>query len=172
VPGLASLILAHDIDAELKGLEEFPGAHPPVAPVFWSFRVMVGVGMLMLAVGWWAAWTLWRRRRDGGIPLSRLQLRVLAAMSFSGWMATLAGWYVTEIGRQPFVVYGVLRTADVVADHPPGLVLTTLVGYLAVYAFLLAAYVAVLLYMSRHPAMPTPDAPQSAKPGLPIGGAT
>ena len=66
MPKLASLILAHDLDAELKGLNEFKGAHPPVAPVFWGFRVMVGMGLLMLAVSWWAAWTLWRRRRGGG----------------------------------------------------------------------------------------------------------
>ena len=66
VPKLASLILAHDLDAELKGLNEFKGAHPPVAPVFWAFRVMVGMGLLMLAVSWWAAWTLWRRRGGGG----------------------------------------------------------------------------------------------------------
>ena len=91
-------------------------------------------------------------------------------MTFSGWVATLAGWWVTEIGRQPFLVYGVLRTADLVADHPPPLVLTTLVAYLAVYAFLLVSYVLVLMYMSRHPAMPTPEAPQSPKPGMPIGG--
>jgi cytochrome d ubiquinol oxidase subunit I len=172
VPGLASLILAHDIDAELKGLNEFQGAHPPVAPVFWSFRVMVGMGVLMLLVAWWAVFTLWRKRRETGLPIpySRMQLRVLAAMTFSGWVATLAGWYVTEIGRQPFIVYGVLRTADVVAPHAPGMVLTTLVAYLAVYTFLLLAYVFVLAYMATHPAMPTPDTPQSAKAAMPVGG--
>ncbi len=165
VPKLASLILAHDWDAELKGLNEFPNAHPPVAPVFWSFRVMVGMGMLMLAVSWWAAFSMWRR----GVP-SVLQLRVLAAMTFSGWVATLAGWYVTEIGRQPFLVYGVLRTADLVAPHAPGMVLSTLVAYLLVYVLLLAAYVLVLMYMARHPAMPTPEAPQSPKAATPIRG--
>jgi cytochrome d ubiquinol oxidase subunit I len=165
VPKMASLILAHDIDAELKGLNEFPNAHPPVAPVFWSFRVMVGMGMLMLAVSWWAAWTLWRKR-----ALSRWQLRLLAGMTFSGWVATIAGWCVTEIGRQPFLVYGQLRTADLVAQHAPGLVLTTLLAYLAVYLFLLSAYVLVLMYMAEHPAMPTPDTPQSPKAGEPITG--
>lgn len=172
VPKLASLILAHDADAEIKGLDEFPDAHPPVAPVFWSFRVMVGMGVLMLAVSWWMALTYWRRRRDTGqaMPLSRGQLRVLAAMTFSGWVATLAGWWVTEIGRQPFMVYGVLRTADLVAPHPPGVVLSTLVGYLLLYAFLLVAYVAVLMYMSTHPAQQPPPTPQSARPGTPIGG--
>jgi cytochrome d ubiquinol oxidase subunit I len=173
VPGLASLILAHDIDAEIKGLNEFPDAHPPVAPVFWSFRVMVGTGMLMLVVSWWAAFTWWRRRRTvapGESPYSRWQLRLLAAMTFSGWLATLAGWYVTEIGRQPFLVYGVLRTADLVADHAPGMVLSTLIAYLTLYALLLSAYVLVLMYMAKHPAMPTPETPQSPKAATPIGG--
>ncbi|MFL6694086.1 MAG: cytochrome ubiquinol oxidase subunit I [Ramlibacter sp.] len=173
IPKVASLILAHDINAEIKGLDAFPNAHPPVAPVFWSFRLMVGMGLLMLAVSWWAAFTYWRRRAATGIaqPFSRLQLRVIAGMTFAGWVATLAGWYVTEIGRQPFIVYGLLRSADVVAQHPPAMVLSTLIGYLAVYGFLLAAYVLVLMYMSAHPAMPTPEAPQSAKPGMPLTGA-
>jgi cytochrome d ubiquinol oxidase subunit I len=175
VPKLASLILAHDIDAELKGLDAFPNAHPPVAPVFWSFRVMVGMGMLMLLVAWWSAWTLWRRRGVAtagaeATPFSRWQLRLLAAMTFSGWVATLAGWCVTEIGRQPFVVYGLVRTADVVAKHGAGMVLSTLVAYLVVYVFLLNAYVLVLMYMAQHPAMPTGQTPQSPKAALPVGG--
>jgi cytochrome bd ubiquinol oxidase subunit I len=165
VPKLASLILAHDIDAEIKGLNEFPNAHPPVAPVFWSFRVMVGVGTLMLAVSWWAAWLLWRKKEQ-----PRVLLYTLAAMTFSGWVATLAGWYVTEVGRQPFIVYGLVRTADVVAPHAPGTVLSTLIAYLVVYVFLLASYVRVLMYMAEHPAKPTPDAPQSPKAAEPIGG--
>jgi cytochrome d ubiquinol oxidase subunit I len=174
VPKLGSLILAHDSEAEIKGLDEFPNAHPPVAPVFWSFRVMVGMGVLMLLVSWWASWTLWRGRAQAGrgdtVPFSRMQLRLLAAMTFSGWVATLAGWYVTEIGRQPFIVYGLVRTADVVADHAPGMVLSTLVAYLVVYAFLLASYVLVLMYMAAHPAQPTPQTPQSAKAATPIRG--
>jgi cytochrome d ubiquinol oxidase subunit I len=171
VPKLASLILAHDRDAELKGLNEFPNAHPPVAPVFWSFRVMVGMGVLMLAVAWWCAWSLWRHRRDAAqTPLSPWQLRVLAAMTFSGWAATLAGWFVTEIGRQPFLVYGIYRTADLVAPHPPGMVLSTLIAYLAVYGFLLVSYVFVLMHMAQHPAIPTPETPQSPKAATPVGG--
>ena len=174
VPKLASLILAHDMDAELKGLDEFPGAHPPVAPVFWSFRVMVGMGVLMLVVSWWCAWTLWRRgpasAGTGPLPFSRWQLRLLAAMTFSGWVSTLAGWCVTEIGRQPFLVYGLLRTADLVADHPATMVLSTLLAYLTLYAFLLAAYVLVLMYMASHPAQPTAQTPQSAKAATPVAG--
>jgi cytochrome d ubiquinol oxidase subunit I len=132
---------------------------------------MVGMGLLMLAVSWWAALSLWRRRAVANTqPFSRLQLRVLAGMTFAGWIATLAGWYVTEIGRQPFIVYGLLRSADAVAAHPPAMVLSTLLAYLAVYAFLLAAYVLVLMYMSTHPAMPTPDTPQSPKVAMPVAG--
>jgi cytochrome d ubiquinol oxidase subunit I len=171
VPKLASLILAHDADAELKGLDQFKDAHPPVAPVFWSFRVMVGVGLLMLATAWWCAGSLWRRR---GAPdrqlLSTWQLRLLTAMTFSGWVATLAGWMVTEIGRQPFTVYGLLRTSELVADHAPGMVLSTLIAYLAVYAFLLVSYVLVLFYMAAHPAMPTPETPLSPKAAMPVRG--
>ncbi|MEJ6023727.1 cytochrome ubiquinol oxidase subunit I [Ramlibacter sp. PS4R-6] len=164
VPKLASLILAHDMDAELKGLDQFPNAHPPVAPVFWSFRVMVGVGVLMLLVSWWCAWRLWRG------DLSKLQLRVLAGMTFAGWVSTLAGWYVTEVGRQPFLVYGLLRTADLVGDHAAGTVLATLLAYLALYAFLLVSYVLVLMHMAKHPAQPTPQTPQSPKAAEPVGG--
>jgi len=98
------------------------------------------------------------------LVLSRLQLRLLAAMTFSGWVATLAGWWVTEIGRQPFLVYGLLRTADLVAPHPPAMVLSTLVAYLVVYAGLLLAYVGVLMHMAQHPAKPTADAPLSPRP--------
>jgi cytochrome d ubiquinol oxidase subunit I len=174
VPKLASLILAHDSEAELKGLNEFPDSHPPVAAVFWSFRVMVGVGLLMLAISWWCAWTLWRRGGAAGrdatdpVPFSRWQLRLLAAMTFAGWVSTLAGWYVTEIGRQPFLVYGLLRTAELVADHPPELVLSTLAAYLLLYAFLLAAYVLVLMYLAEHPAQPAAQARPSAKAGAPV----
>jgi len=166
VPKLGSLILAHDSEAEIKGLNEFPNAHPPVAAVFWSFRVMVGMGVLMLLVSWWGAWVL----RRGPSVLPRRLLYALAAMTFSGWVSTLAGWYVTEIGRQPFIVYGLLRTADVVADHPAGMVLATLIAYLVVYVFLLASYVLVLMYMASHPAQPTAQTPQSPKAATPIRG--
>ena len=91
-------------------------------------------------------------------------------MTFAGWVSTLAGWYVTEIGRQPFLVYGLLRTADLVGDHASGMVLSTLVAYLAIYAFLLASYVLVLMYMASHPAQPTAETPQSPKAGTVVGG--
>ena len=158
IPKLASLILAHDIDAELQGLNEFPNAHPPVGPVFWSFRVMVGVGMRMLVVAWGMALLRWRRRRTQA-ALPRFALYILAGMTFSGWVATLAGWWVTEIGRQPFIVYGLLRTADTVAEHPVPLVMGTLIAWLALYVVLLVSYIGVIRYMAEHPKQPAPEAP-------------
>ena len=140
----------------MKGLNEFAGVHPPVAPVFWGFRVMVGVGLLMLAVAWAAAWALWRRRTHPAGALPRRLLWALVGMTFSGWVATLAGWYVTEIGRQPYLVYGLLKTAEAVAPHPSGMVASTLAAYLTVYALLLAAYVGVIKHMAEHATLPAP----------------
>jgi cytochrome bd ubiquinol oxidase subunit I len=168
IPKMASLILAHDMDAELKGLNEFPGAHPPVAPIFWAFRVMVGVGSLMLVVAWSLAWLLWRQRRhgtDGKVVLPKPALYVLAGMTFSGWLATLSGWYVTEIGRQPFLVYGHLRTADVATSLPSPMIAVTLAAYLIVYGLLLITYVGVLKYMAEHPLKHAPEAPMGAELG-------
>lgn len=149
IPKLASLILTHDPDGEIKGLDSFEGAHPPVAPVFWGFRVMVGTGMLMLAVSWWAAWRLRRRGEPGTWPA-----RALAAMTFSGWLATLAGWYVTEIGRQPWLVTGVLRTVDAISATPAPVIGISLTAYLLLYVALLAAYVSVLFYLAGHGGKP------------------
>lgn len=167
IPKMASLILAHDMDAELKGLNEFPNAHPPVAPIFWAFRVMVGVGTLMLVVAWASAWLLWRRRRlaQGSMDLPKPALYVLAGMTFSGWLATLSGWYVTEIGRQPFLVYGHLRTADVATTLPSPMIAVTLTAYLIVYGLLLITYVGVLKYMAEHPFKHAPEAPHGAELG-------
>ncbi|MDR7093700.1 cytochrome ubiquinol oxidase subunit I [Hydrogenophaga laconesensis] len=169
IPKMASLILAHDMDAELKGLNEFPDAHPPVAPIFWAFRVMVGVGTLMLVVAWATAWMLWRRRHgttfEDRIALPRPALYVLAGMTFSGWLATLAGWYVTEIGRQPFIVYGHLRTAEVATSVPSPMIAVTLTAYLIVYGLLLITYVGVLKYMAEHPFKHAPEAPRGAELG-------
>ena len=147
LPKLGSLILTHRLDGEVRGLDEFPNAHPPVLPLFIAFRVMAGLGFLMVGVAWWAAFAVMRKR-----PLPRLLQRALAWMTFSGWVAVLAGWYVTEIGRQPWIVYGELATADVVADHPAGVVAGTLLAYALVYGLVLAAYVATLRHLSARPA--------------------
>jgi cytochrome d ubiquinol oxidase subunit I len=129
----------------VQGLNDFEGRHPPVGPVFWSFRVMVGTGLAMLAVSWLAAWRL--RRSDGTLPVPLL--RVLVAMTFAGWVATLAGWYVTEIGRQPFLVYDVLLTRDAASSVPAPLIGLSLSMYLTLYALLMSAYVSVVFYLAR-----------------------
>jgi len=150
VPKLASLILTHELDGEIKGLNSFGDAHPPPLPMFFAFRVMVGMGMLMLATSWLGWWLLRRARwQPAGLP--RVVLWLFAAMTFSGWVATVAGWYVTEIGRQPFIVYGLVRTADVVSKVPSTLIGLTLVLYLLLYAALIFAYVSVLKYMAEKP---------------------
>jgi cytochrome bd ubiquinol oxidase subunit I len=149
IPKLASLYLTHDINGEVKGLNDFKGNHPPVAPVFWGFRVMVGTGLLMLAVGWLA---LWQQRRGGQIK--PWLAKVFVGMTFSGWVATLAGWYVTEIGRQPWLVQGVLTTQQAAASISTPLLASTLTMYLIIYALLLTAYISVLFYLARKAAEP------------------
>jgi cytochrome d ubiquinol oxidase subunit I len=116
--------------------------------VFWSFRVMVGTGLLMLLVSWSATYMIMRRKR-GVEGLPKPMLYALIGMSFSGWLATLAGWYTTEIGRQPWLVQGVMTTKEAVADVPAPLVLSTLIAYLLVYAGLLLAYIFVIFYLAR-----------------------
>jgi len=164
IPGGASLILRHSFDGVVPGLNDFVAEdgsplHPPVAPVFWGFRVMVGTGMAMLALSWLGL-ALMAQRRPGAVgawwqtrrglqALPKPWLWAAVAMTFSGWVATLAGWYVTEIGRQPWLVSGVLSTEAAVADVPPQMVLGTLLAYLAVYALLTLAYVSALVHLAR-----------------------
>ncbi|WP_019603781.1 cytochrome ubiquinol oxidase subunit I [Teredinibacter turnerae] len=143
IPHMASLILTHTFNGEITGLTEFE-AHPPVKPLFFGFRVMVGVGLLMLATAWFTSLLLLKNK-----TLPYWLLRHLEVMTFSGWVATLAGWYVTEIGRQPWLVTGVLRTADAVTSLPTGNVGTSLVLYLLVYAGLLTAYVHTVRLLAR-----------------------
>ncbi len=144
IPKLASLIATRDLNGEIVGLKAFGDDRPPVAPVFWGFRIMVGAGMVMIAFGFWGVYLLLRKRALEGV-----YLRAFVVLTFSGWVATVAGWYVTEIGRQPWLVQGVLRTADAVADLPPAYVGITLTAYLATYAFLLSGFLFTLYYMQR-----------------------
>ena len=150
IPKLASLILTHEVDGEIKGLNEFIGKHPPVAPVFWAFRIMVGVGMLMLAVSWLAAWQLKRK----GEP-ARWLTAVLIGMTFAGWIATVAGWYVTEIGRQPYLVYGVMTTVEAASSVPSAMILSTFIMYLSMYLALTIAYISVVFYLARSAQYPS-----------------
>ena len=150
IPKLASLILTHELDGEIKGLNSFGDKHPPALPMFFAFRIMVGVGLLMLATSW-LGWWLYRRAKWQPAALPRALLWVFAGMTFSGWVATVAGWYVTEIGRQPFIVYGLIRTADVVSNVPSAMIGLTLALYVTLYLALIVAYVSVLKYMAEKP---------------------
>jgi cytochrome d ubiquinol oxidase subunit I len=152
IPNMASLILTHELDGEIKGLNEFKNergyTHPPVAPLFFAFRAMVGVGMLMLATSW-LGWWLYRRSGWVAEKLPLPLLWLFTAMTFSGWVATVAGWYVTEIGRQPYIVYGLLYTADVASNVPSSMIAFSLAMYVTMYLALIVAYVTVLKYMAE-----------------------
>lgn len=163
VPDLASWILTHEAGGIVPGLADYEGEHPPVLPVFFAFRIMVGMGVLMLFTSWSAAYFLIRRR-----PLPRPLLYFMVPMAFSGWVAVLAGWYTTEIGRQPWLVYGVLKTADAVAAVPGAQVALTLFAYLALYAALLGVYLGVLVYLALKSAREGDAAPEPAVEDRPL----
>ena len=170
VPNMASIILTHKTDGIVPGLNDFVAAdgtvlHPPVAPVFYAFRVMIGIGVAMLLMSWLGVILLWRSGVD---RFPKPVLYGAVAMTFSGWLATLAGWYTTEIGRQPWLVTGVLSTKEAVADVPAGMVLSTLITYLAIYAVLLVSYILVIFYLARKATKgdTRPDDPRIAMPNL------
>ncbi len=144
VPKLASLVLRHDAEAELQGLDRFAPDHPPVAPLFFAFRGMVAVGMLMLALAWTGACFL--RKRAAVLP--RPLLWGFAGFTFSGWIATLCGWLVTEIGRQPWLVTGILRTADAAGGVRAASLGASLTGYVLVYGVMLLAYMVVITHIA------------------------
>lgn len=143
IPKLASFILTHHWDGEVKGIDAFEH-HPPVAPIFWAFRIMIGTGLAMLAVSWLTTLILWRKK-DITKPIAYL----LVLMTFSGWVATIAGWYVTEIGRQPWLVQGVLTTKQALGPISGGMVASTLTMYLVTYVILLISYIATIIYMAK-----------------------
>jgi cytochrome d ubiquinol oxidase subunit I len=147
IPYLGSLILTHSLNGEIKGLEEWPAdQRPPVAPVFFAFRIMVGIGLLMLATicGGWLL--LWR----GRLFESALYLRVCQGVSPLGFIAVLAGWTTTEVGRQPWTVYGLLRTASSVSPSLTGSdVLWSLLAYVVVYLLMFPAGVLVMAGIVR-----------------------
>jgi len=144
IPNLTSIILTHSRDGEVQGLDDFVGEHPPVAPVFYAFRIMVGMGFLMWLVSWFTSAKLLRKKN-----LSKGHLCILIGTTFAGWVATLAGWYVTEIGRQPYIVSGVLRTTEAVTDIAPENVIFSFILYMSVYMLLLVAYLKTLFLMAR-----------------------
>ncbi len=157
VPGLASLILTHHLDGEVKGLEEWPREDWPNVPlVFWSFRVMVGIGLAIVALG---VWSLWRRRQRKLYDSPWLQ-RAAVSMGPAGFVAVVSGWVVTEAGRQPWVVYGTLRTADAVSPIAAPAVGASLAAFVVIYLFVFAAGVFYLLrLMGKTPQIGESDPP-------------
>jgi cytochrome d ubiquinol oxidase subunit I len=155
VPKLSSLILKHSFDAPLKGLDTVARSDwPPVPVVFWSFRIMVGLGMLMLLLGLWSLLARVRRRLYDWPWLHRLAL----AMGPAGFVAVIAGWVTTEVGRQPYTVYGLLRTAQSVSPLQVPAVATSLLAFIVVYFIVFGAGILYVLHLMASP-------PHAAEPG-------
>jgi cytochrome bd ubiquinol oxidase subunit I len=173
IPKIGSWITAGQSSAEIKGLKSFaPEERPPVFIVFWAFRVMVGLGMLMIALGFWGAWLILR----GGPERCRPFLWAAVAMGPAGFVAVIAGWIVAEVGRQPYVIYGVLRTADAVSPVGAGQVSASLLAFMFVYVIIFSAgALYILRLMAEGPMPPEPEdtAPplKPRPPGYALGAA-
>jgi cytochrome d ubiquinol oxidase subunit I len=146
VPHLGSLILTHTWSGQFPGLKEFrKDERPNSLVVFWSFRTMVGLGLLMIGLGAWSLLMRWK----GRLFTSRRFLRAALYMGPAGLVAILAGWVTTEVGRQPWVVYGVLRTSDAVSPHGAPALALTLLLFVVAYFFVFGAGTAFVLRMMR-----------------------
>ena len=143
IPKIGSWITAGESAAEIRGLKSFPPQdRPPVFIVFWAFRVMVGLGLAMIALGAWGAWLIWR---TAGPEQNRWFLRASVAMGPAGFVAVISGWVVAEVGRQPYVIYGIMRTADAVSPVGAGQVSASLLAFMVVYAVIFSAGVTYIL---------------------------
>jgi cytochrome d ubiquinol oxidase subunit I len=171
IPRLGSLIVKHDINATVTGLKAFPRAdQPPSLPVFYAFRLMVGLGLAMIGLGVWGAALIWRSSPER----SRAFLWACVAMGPAGFVSVVSGWVVAEVGRQPWVIYGVQRTADGVAPLHRGQVSASLLGFLLVYAIIFSAGVTYILRLIDGGPVAGGVEPQSDKgraPGASLGAA-
>ncbi len=156
IPRLGALILTHSLDGEVKGLKSFPkDKRPPAQIVFWSFRTMVGIGFAMLGVG---LWSLVRRFQNGKLYEDRWLHRASLAMTPAGFIAVLAGWITTEVGRQPYTVYGVLTTAQSISPIAAPAVGASLVAFIIIYFAVFGAGVFYLLRLfGKSPDYVPPD---------------
>ena len=151
IPKLGSLLLTHSSEGEVKGLKAFPkGQRPPAEIIFWSFRLMVGIGFAMLGVG---IWSLLRRLQKDKLYTDHWLHRATLLMTPSGFVAVLAGWITTEVGRQPYTIYGLLTTAQSASPIAAPAVATSLVAFIIVYFFVFGAGVFYILRLCRK----TPD---------------
>jgi len=161
VPRLGSYILTHDWNGTVRGLKSWPATDWPNAPLlFWSFRVMVGIGLAMLGLGVWSLLARWR----GGLAQARWLQRAAVLMGPSGFIAVLAGWITTEAGRQPFTVYGLLRTADSASPIAAAAVGSSLAAFILIY---LAVFGAGAFYIVRLMGRPPGAGESGPDPGLP-----
>ncbi len=148
IPKLSSLILKHDLNAPLDGLDTIPDdEQPPVFLVFWAFRIMIAIGLGMMAVGMWSLLARWRGRLYEWTWLHRAAL----VMAPSGFLAVLCGWITTEVGRQPYVIYGLLRTADAASPLAAPAVATSLLAFIIVYFAVFGAGVWNILHLMHKP---------------------
>lgn len=162
VPKLGSYILTHDWNGKLRGLKEWPKSDWPNAPlIFWTFRIMVGIGLAMLGIGIWGLIA----RRQGGLASARWLQRASVAMGPAGIIAVLAGWITTESGRQPYTVYGLLRTADSVSPIAAPAVGSSLAAFMVVYV---AVFGAGVFYILRLMSRPPAQGVQGPDPGTPV----
>jgi len=161
IPKASSLILKHDPDAPLNGLDSVPDAdEPPVGIVFWAFRIMVGLGFAMFGLGLWSL-AARARKRLYDWPLLH---RAAVLMGPAGFVAVLAGWVVTEVGRQPFTVYGLLRTADSASPLDAPAVAASLIAFVVVYCTVFGAGIWYLCHLAKKP----PQAHEAGLDGAPI----
>ena len=165
VPLLGSLILTHRFDGEIKGLKDFPAdQRPPIAIPFFAFRIMVGCGMLMLGIVLLGGWLRWRGRLDD----TPLFLRLCQLAIPIGFVAVIAGWVTTEVGRQPWTVYGLMRTAASVSPSLTGRdVLISLLAYMAVYLFMYPAGLFLMIRIVRRGPMPSEEQDATVEAGRP-----
>jgi cytochrome d ubiquinol oxidase subunit I len=166
IPGTSSIVFGNDAEEELHGLSAYPDTErPPVGIVFWAFRIMVGMGLIMVALGVWGALAWVTKRLD----TARLYHRMLVLAAPSGFVAVIAGWVAAEVGRQPYVVYGVMRTADAVSPIPAASVAASLLFFIVVYAIIFTAGALYILRLVRKGPQSDEPAPTSDEPpGTPI----
>ncbi|QJP16839.1 cytochrome ubiquinol oxidase subunit I [Starkeya sp. ORNL1] len=182
IPHLGSLLLTHSWSGQIPGLKDFPPQDRPNSTiVFWTFRIMAGLGFLMLLLGFWSCWARWRKR----LYQSKFFLRFTVLMGPTGLIAILAGWLTTEIGRQPWVVYGVMRTRDAVSNHSALALSTTLLVFIVMYCAVFGTGISYILKLvakgpqegeayehvpergqSRRPARPLSAAPDDIDPAI------
>jgi cytochrome d ubiquinol oxidase subunit I len=169
VPHLGSLVLTHSWNDQIRGLKDFaPQDRPDSTIVFWTFRIMVGLGLLMLLLGVWAAWARWRDE----LFRSKLLLRFAVLMGPAGLVALLAGWITTEVGRQPWVVYGAMRTKDAVSNHSALELSVTLIVFMVMYVAVFGTGISYMLKLAakgpqsydEHAPEPSPPSGRPTRP--------